>query len=132
MTRPPTPASRSDEGGFTLVEVLVSLVIVFIVFIGLSETGIVVLRSNVKMALQEESMRVAGEAVDSARTTAFDNLVTRNDNVVRSFRGLTFTYRVARNVTDLDADNKRVAVNVTWSYRGEPFRQAVDTVVRRR
>ncbi len=126
------PASRSREGGFTLVEVLVSLVIVFIVFLGLSETGLVVLRTNVEMALQEESIRVAGEALDRARTVPIDNLFTAGDNVVRSFRGLTFTYAVARTVTDLNEDNKRVVVDVTWRYRGRDFSQRLDTVVRRR
>jgi Tfp pilus assembly protein PilV len=126
------PATRNREEGFSLVEVLVSLILVFIVFLGLSETGLVVLRSNVEMALQEEAIRVAGDALGQARTIPFDNLLSANDNAVRSFRGLTFSYGVARGVTDLDEDNKRVVVNVTWSYRGRPFTQHLDTVVRRR
>jgi prepilin-type N-terminal cleavage/methylation domain-containing protein len=123
---------RNKEAGFTLIEVLVSLAIVFIVFLGLSETGLVVLRTNVEMALQEESIRVAGEALDRARTIPMDNLFSSTDNVVRSFRGLTFTYNVDRAVTDLDADNRRVVVDVTWRYRGRNFSQRLDTVVRRR
>jgi type II secretory pathway pseudopilin PulG len=133
MTRHPTAVLPSREGGFTLVEVLVSLVIVFIVFLGLSDTGLLVLRTNARIALQEEGGRLAGEAMERARSTPFDNLVTSTDNVVRPFRNqVTYRYLVNRTVSDLDTDNKRVTIVATWRYLGTAYTQTLSTIVRRR
>ena len=51
----------------TLVEVLVSLVIVFIIFLGLSASGLVVLNENIKNELRDEAVSVADEEVQVAR-----------------------------------------------------------------
>jgi type II secretory pathway pseudopilin PulG len=100
----------------TLVEVLVSLVIVFIVFLGLSASGLVVLDENIKNELRDEAVSVADQAVQDARRTLFDNLATLPaDNVLRQVRNVNRPFTVTRTVTNLDGDNRQVTINVAWT-----------------
>jgi type II secretory pathway pseudopilin PulG len=100
----------------TLVEVLVSLVIVFIVFLGLSASGLFVLNENIKNELRDEAVSVADSAVQEARRAPFDNLVTLPaDNVLRQVRSVHRPFTVTRTVTNLDGNNRQVAINVAWT-----------------
>ena len=109
------PATKNNDG-MTLVEVLVSLVIVFIVFLGLSASGLFVLNENIKNELRDEAVSVADSAVQEARRAPFDNLVTLPaDNVLRQVRSVHRPFTVTRTVTNLDGNNRQVAINVAWT-----------------
>jgi type II secretory pathway pseudopilin PulG len=120
----------------TLVEVLVSLVIVFIVFLGLSSSGLVVLNENIKNELRDEAVGVADSAVQDARRVLFDNLATlAADNVLRQVRNVNRPFTVTRTVTNLDGDNRQVTINVGWTRiegsQTRSYSHQVVTVVRR-
>lgn len=121
----------------TLVEVLVSLVIVFIIFLGLSGSGLVVLNENIKNEMRDEAVSVADNAVQVARRTLFDNLVTLTpDNVLRLVRNVNRPFTVTRTVTSLDGDNRQVTVDVGWTRvennQVKSYNHQVATIVRRR
>lgn len=121
----------------TLVEVLVSLVIVFIIFLGLSGSGLVVLNENIKNEMRDEAVSVADNAVQVARRTLFDNLATLPpDNVLRMVRNVNRPFTVTRTVTSLDGDNRQVTVNVGWTRvennQVKSYNHQVATIVRRR
>jgi type II secretory pathway pseudopilin PulG len=130
------PATKNNDG-MTLVEVLVSLVIVFIVFLGLSSSGLVVLNENIKNELRDESVGVADSAVQVARRTLFDNLATLPaDTVLRQVRNVNRPFTVTRTVTPLDGDNRQVTINVAWTRieggQTRSYSHQVETIVRRR
>ncbi len=127
---------RNDRG-MTLVEILVALLISFIVFIGLSASGIFVLNENIRNTMRDEAVAVAEMSMEAARNTVFTNLVTLPpDNVVRQIRGLTVPYTVTRTVNPLDADNREVVISVSWNktdHRGtRSYSHQIATIVRRR
>jgi len=130
------PVSKNNASGMTLVEILVSLVIVFIVFLGLSSSGLVVLNENIKNELRDEAVSVADSAVQDARRALFDNLVTLPaDNVLRQVRSVNRPFTVTRTVTNLDGDNRQVTINVGWTRtegsQTRSYSHQVVTVVRR-
>ena len=123
----------------TLVEVLVSLVIVFIIFLGLSASGLVVLNENIKNEMRDEAVNVADNAVQTARRTNFDTLITLNNVtqvVPRRIRNVDRNYTVKWKVnilgTGTDADN--VTITVTWPVLNQANNSShtVATIVRRR
>jgi Tfp pilus assembly protein PilV len=120
----------------TLVEVLIALAIVFIVFLGLSGAGLVVLSENIKNSQRDEAVSVAEAAIQNVRNLAFDNIVAATDNVPRQIRGLTTTYTVNRTVAVLDADNRQVTVDVGWNRMEngawKPYSHRIVTIVRQR
>lgn len=126
----------NDNGGMTLVEVLVALAIVFIVFLGLSGAGLVVLNENIKNAQRDEAVSVAEAAIQNARNLAFTNIVDNTVQVQRQIRGLTTNYTVTRTVAVLDPENRQVTVDVGWNRlengAWKPYSHRIITIVRQR
>ena len=127
---------RNDRG-MTLIEVLVALVLSFVIFIGLSSAGIFVLNENIRNTMRDEAVGVAEMSMEEARNTVFANLATLpSADVVRQVRGFAVPYTVTRTVTNLDADNRQVVINVSWTRTDDrgtrSYSHQVATIVRRR
>jgi Tfp pilus assembly protein PilV len=127
----------------TLVEVLVALAIVFIVFLGMSSAGLVVLDQNIKNSQRDEAVSVAEMEMQQARNTPFnvltsasDNVSVSIDNVSRQIRGLNVNYGVWRTVNHLDVNNLQVSIRVTWNrienQQTRSYDHTVLTIVRSR
>jgi len=111
-----------DNGGMTLIEVLVALAIVFIVFLGMSSAGLVVLDQNIRNSQRDEAVSVAEMEMQDARNIPFATIANDNHIVYRQIRGLNVGYTVTRTVANpngttpaTDPKNRRVTINVTWS-----------------
>jgi prepilin-type N-terminal cleavage/methylation domain-containing protein len=117
MTRP-IPALRSN-GGFSLIEVMVSLAIISIVFIALADTSIVSLDYNMNNLVREDAVRIADNFMETARNTPFASLATTATplHVYRNVRGKAVDYSVTQTISMLDGNNTQVAVEVTWNAR---------------
>ncbi|HEY3489785.1 MAG TPA: prepilin-type N-terminal cleavage/methylation domain-containing protein [Candidatus Deferrimicrobiaceae bacterium] len=117
MTRP-ILASNSN-GGFTLIEVMVSLAIISIVVIALADTSIVSLDYNMNNLVREDAVLIADNVMDTARNTTFVNLASTATplHIYRNIRGKAVDYSVTRAITPLDGNNTQVAVEVTWAAR---------------
>jgi Tfp pilus assembly protein PilV len=127
----------------TLVEVLVALAIVFIVFLGMSSAGLVVLDQNIRNSQRDEAVSVAEMEMQQARNTPFnvltsasDNVSVSIDNVSRQIRGLNVNYGVWRTVNHLDVNNLQVSIRVTWNrienQQTRSYDHTVLTIVRSR
>lgn len=109
-----------NNGGMTLVEVLVSLAIVFIVFLGLNGAGLVVLDQNIKNSQRDEAVSVAEMEMRAVRDIPFANLPVTDNTFTytvppRSVRGLSVGYTVTRTIRYLDAQNREVTILVSWN-----------------
>ena len=109
---------RKNERGLSLLETLVALAIVFIVFLGLAEAGLLVLDFNINNTIRDEGVKVTEMEMAEVRNTAFAALpvgATIRPAVPRQVRGMTVSYTPTWNITQLNADNLQVAINVTWT-----------------
>lgn len=111
-----------DNDGMTLVEVLVAMAIIFIIFLGMSSGGIVVLDQNIKNSQRDEAVSVAEEKMEEVRNIPFAAIANDNQIVTRRIRGLNVAYNVVRTVANpngstpaTDPNNRRVTINVTWN-----------------
>jgi len=127
----------------TLVEVLVAMVILFIIFLGMSSAGLVVLDQNIKNSQREEAVSVAEMKLQEVRNTLFstltsapENVSVAIDNVSRQIRGLNVNYGVWQTVNHLDVKNLQVAIRVTWNrienHQTRSYDHTVLTIVRQR
>jgi Tfp pilus assembly protein PilV len=127
----------------TLIEVLVALAIVFIVFLGMSSAGLVVLDQNIRNSQRDEAVSVAEMEMQEARNIPFATIANDNHIVYRQIRGLNVGYTVARTVANpngttpaTDPNNRRVTINVTWSRivnnQTRTYNHTVLTIVRSR
>ena len=131
-----------NKRGMTLIEVLIAIVITFIVFLGLSGSGIFVMNENIKNSLRDEAVSVAEMEMERVRNTSFESLYDNTapppaSPVVRQIRGLTVNYGVARTVTRFgtDPNNLQVSINVTWTRtennQTRSYNDNIATIVRR-
>lgn len=109
-----------NNGGMTLVEVLVSLAIVFIVFLGLNSAGLVVLDQNIKNSQRDEGVNVAEMEMRAVRNIPFTSLPVTDNTITysvptRAIRSLNVPYTVTRTIRYLDAQNREVTILVSWN-----------------
>ncbi len=146
-----------EENGVTLVEVLISMVILLLVFTGLIQASLLAIGTNARNLARDEAVRVAAEYMTETRALPFmhADLTAPNPNpggcaaadwndyastvptalpanAVRNFRNLTVTYNVDRCVSDLDTENKQVGIRVRWTdaRSGEALTHTILTNVR--
>lgn len=119
MARP----ARKSERGLTLVETVIALAIVFIVFMGLMETGVLVLDYNITNTMRDEGVKVGEMELATVRETPFATLdglagtgpqPSPNGIASREIRGLSRDYTPTWTVTRLAAGTLQVLVDVTW------------------
>ena len=136
-------SALKNNGGMTLIEVLVAMAIVFIVFLGMSSAGLVVLDQNIKNSQRDEAVGVAEMEMQQVRNTPFATIANDNHIVYRQIRGLNVGYTVARTVADpngatpaTDPNNRRVTISVTWdrivNNQTKTYNHTVITIVRPR
>ena len=132
-----------NNGGMTLVEVLVAMAIVFIVFLGMSSAGLVVLDQNIKNSQRDEAVSVAEMEMEDARNIPFATIANDNHIATRKIRGLDVAYSVVRTVANpngttpaTDPNNRRVTISVTWNRiennQTRTYNHTVLTIVRLR
>ena len=137
-----TPVPKNSVSGMTLVEVLVAKAIVFIVFLGMSSAGLVVLDQNIRNSQRDEAVSVAEMEMQVARNIPFATIANDNHIVYRQIRGMNVGYTVARTVTNpngtpaTDPNNRLVTINVTWNrienQQTKSYNHTVLTLVRPR
>jgi prepilin-type N-terminal cleavage/methylation domain-containing protein len=141
--------------GFSLVEVMIALVVLLLVFMGLMQTALLSIDSNMRNILRDEALRIAAQRMEETRSLPFDSIVSdaaatavtlpacgnppvgvANYPVLveRNFRNIqNFPFGSVMGVTDLDPgpDTKMIQVTVRWEYRNECYTHTVSSVRRR-
>ena len=131
-----------NERGLTLLETVVALAIVFIVFLGLTDAGLLVMNHNINNTIRDEGVSVTQIEMSTVRQTPYATLFAMPEGspqpspngavVSRQIRGLTVDYSPTWTMTHLNADNLQVVVNVGWNRRGRAYSHQATTIVRNR
>ena len=138
-----------NSKGVTLVEVMISLVILLLVSLALMQTALVSIDANMNNVLRDEAVSIAEQRMNEVRSVPFDTLssdavliTTPNDcpatftvgtRIQRNFRNIIAkdfctNMTVASGVT---GDARRVDIQVIWKWKGEDFIHTISTVIRR-
>jgi len=154
-------AQVKTENGFSLVEVMIALVVLLLVFMGLMQSALLGIDSNLRNIFRDEALRIAAERMEEAKSLPFDDAVNDTADAVadhnlalpacqnppvsdavpypvevqRSFRDiLNFPYGTRRNVTDLDGppvNTKQIQIIVRWEYRNQCYTHSIISLRRR-
>lgn len=142
-----------NSQGVTLVEVMISLVILLIVFMGLIQASLLSINHNLRNEVRDEAVRVAASSMSRLRsfnyscgeldhhpslqaviqgtysTCGYD---PTNATFVASLPQMNTPQRNFRNLSitytvkkgvEVGATTKRITVEVQWQYPGEPDTQ---------
>lgn len=121
-----------NNKGTSLIEILLSIVLVAVVFSALVTSSTLVMNQNVENLMRNEAVSIAEDKMSQARSLPFTALISGpTDTVSRDFRGITnFEFVTLMTVTDIDVKNRMVTIAVTWIKKGVTYRHNISTVVR--
>lgn len=115
-------AHRSlDASGFTLVELLVTILVIGVIFVGLSNIFVSIQRTQVQTSYLENATRAAQRQVESLRNSNYNNLeADQNINFSSSLpETLPSDSTGTVQITEPTPGLKRVDVTVSYTYGGD-------------
>ena len=123
----------NNSKGFTLVEVMVSLVVLLLVFLGLMQGALLAIDTNVQTMLRQDAVDFGMAQMQAARDAGYASLSGSPAVTVtqtKTYRNnISVTFTSVRTVTTLDANNLQVSVSVTWPWRGQTYSFATATIL---
>lgn len=110
-----------NNKGFTLVELLVTIIVIGVVFSGLSSIFIGVQRAQVQTNYLESATRAAQRQIESLRNINYNNLTPGEDIDFSNDLPETLPGNSTGNVvvSEPSAGLRRVDVTVSYEYGGE-------------
>lgn len=120
--------SRQDNGGFTLVELMVAMLITLVGLVGLLQSVNLAMEHNLKNQLRDEAVLVGEKMMAFQKVRPFGHLSTSHPPLVDSrLRSGVVKYTVTCTTTDLSTA-KQIIVGVTWAYRGTGYSHQVRSI----
>ncbi|WP_022670306.1 type II secretion system protein [Hippea alviniae] len=112
--------------GFTLVELLVSIVIALIVFVALSKALVVYTKYNVLNSLRNYAITIAQSCINNLRSGH-----KCSDNVSVRYRNFTEVFKItAPDPLGFDSGSyNSVVVTVSYKYGGNDYSYSITTTV---
>ena len=139
-----------DNRGITLIEILISFVLVTVTSLALIQSALVAMNTNVINELRNEAVKVAEQRMNDLRSESFTASFTSPDlvqtggqlkkdpAVTRNIRATSCDFTPWRTVTDIDVDPatgqanlKQIYLTIRWTYKNVNYQHSVSTVVRR-
>lgn len=141
--------------GFSLVEVMIALCVLLLVFMGLMQTALLSIDSNMRNILRDEALRIAAQRMEETRNLPFGVVASDPAGVAvtlpacgnppisfanypvlleRDFRNIeNFQYGSIMGVTNLDPgpDTILIQITVRWQYRDECYSHTISSLRRR-
>jgi len=112
-------AASSSDGGFTLVEVMVSIVILMVGLMGLLQAVNLSIEHNMRNTLRNEGASVADSALAKELSKGYNNVSTSTYNYSVNrvvMNSIQKSYSVARTGQAVST-SKMVNFRVSWRYK---------------
>jgi len=119
--------NRQDRNrrGFTLIEVMVSIIILMVGLLGMFQAINLALDKNLENQLRQKGIAVAEQQLNDLKGRSFSNITGNTSGCVSVASGSAFkNISVQRQINDLaatDSKTKQVSIRVWWNYRGRPY-----------
>lgn len=124
-----------NEKGMTLIEIVVSLLILSVVALAAMQTALVSMNANLQNELRAAAVNIADNRMNEVREWDFDTGIVSSASITsesQAFRGFTKTYTSSPlDVKTIDLNTKQVTITVTWQFRGQAYSHSISLIVRR-
>lgn len=127
-----------SEGGFTLVEVMVAIMIMMVGMFGLLETLNASIQHNLKNQYRDEAVRIGARYMTELRGKRYAaySSVYATKSIPTAFKGAAKNFTVERSTQPLATDSdgptsQQLMVTVKWAFRNRTSVNRVVTVVGR-
>lgn len=123
------PVSKSDNTGFTLIEVMVSIIILMVGMLGLLEALGLASHQVARNGLRSEAVKLAENQMIAMKIKPYGMIFSSYTVVPSKSRGATVNYFVNRSSAEISRDiSKELTVRVDWKYKNMPNFHEVRTI----
>lgn len=122
----------SNRNGFTLVEFLVSIVILMIGLLGLLQTINVAIDQDLGNVFRNEAVIVVDEMMMKKRAKTFDSVstvVNKTYSEQRTVRGIPKTFTLTETVESVTSNSKQISINASWTKKNSTYNHSATSVV---
>ena len=128
MQTPARAGSReaTTQGGFTLIEMMVAILLVGVGLMGLAALSTTVTRANVQSSGLTAASALAQERIESFQTQPYGSIASGSDT--RLLDGVAFTRSWTVTPDDPAPGLKTIAVTVSWATRGTTHSTRLSTI----
>lgn len=128
------PTAKRRNSGFTLVEVMVAMLILFISMMAALWALTYSIEHNLETLMLDEAVKIGEQQMTALRSLKFSDLATSTAatevKITRNFRNFGVLYTVTWNVQNLSTDNSRaIQVLVSWTHKGRKHEHSISTIV---
>jgi type IV pilus assembly protein PilV len=129
-----TQISLRNKNGFTLIEVMVSIIILMVGLLGLLQAINVATEHNIKNSIRTEAVQVGENKIVELKLKPYDNISALYQNVLvpSRIRGVTKNFNVSRSSSEFHAGSaevsKELIVRVGWIYKNISSNHEVHTI----
>jgi type IV pilus assembly protein PilV len=100
---------KKNQEGFTMIEVMISIIILSVALLALAGLQIISIRGNAFGGTMTEAITLARDKIEDLKRDDWDNVITGEDTQVE--RGISY----ARNwAVQMVGETKEVTVTITW------------------
>lgn len=121
----------SSSAGFTLVEVMVSILILMVGLMGLLQVINLSIEHNMRNQLRVEAIGLADAEMAREMSKGFSNVSTTTATFVRNrliMNAIQKNYSVMRTGTPV-SNSKSVSYKVTWGYKQARYQVNVSSII---
>jgi len=119
--------------GFSLVEVLVAIFILFISMMAVLHALGLSVEHNMKNLIMDEAVRISEQKMNELRNTPTTSLTSSVPSaqlpIKRVFRNITIDYNVNWVVENLSGNSRAIQVLVQWSWKNMAHQHVTTSIV---
>jgi prepilin-type N-terminal cleavage/methylation domain-containing protein len=128
-----TEIVNQKDKGFTLVEVLVAVFILFISMMAVLHALGLSVEHNMKNIIMDEAVRISEQRMNELRNEPIISLASSTGltqiTIVRGIRNTSITYTVNWIVENLSADSRAIQVLVQWRWKNINHQHTATSIV---
>jgi type IV pilus assembly protein PilV len=118
----------STEDGFTLIELMITLVILSMGLVALAGLQVSAIKGNTFSKRMTAAVSIANQKLEQIKDTAYANILSESSTQITQ-SNMTFTRQVTVTNNSPMANTKTVNVTVTWSDGSDSHSVPITTVI---